>query len=179
MEWFNEPPQWSADDALITAQAAPKTDFWRITHDDGERDSGHFYFQRVRGDFVAAVKVSGDYHSLYDQAGLMVRLDDRSWMKCGIEYVGDVQHVSAVVTRDYSDWSVIPVTAPPALWLRVVRQGHTLEVYYALDDREDYTMLRQAYLTREPVLAVGVMLCAPIGDGFEARFEGFAVRQSG
>ena len=72
MEWFNEPPQWSADDALITAHAAPKTDFWRITHDDGERDSGHFYFQRVRGDFVAAVKVVGDYHTLYDQAGTAI-----------------------------------------------------------------------------------------------------------
>ena len=175
MEWLNEPPQWSADDGVTTAQAAPNTDFWRITHDDGERDSGHFYFQRVVGDFIASVKVAGAYHALYDQAGLMVRLDARTWLKCGIEYVGDVQHVSAVVTRDFSDWSIIPVAPPPALWLRVVRQGHTVEVSYALDGREDYTLLRQAYLTREPALDVGVMLCAPSGDGFEARFEGFAV----
>lgn len=175
MQWMNEPPQWSAENGVIAARAAGGTDFWRITHDNGQRDNGHFYFQRVTGDFVATVKVQGDYHALYDQAGLMVRLDERNWMKCGIEYVGDVQHVSAVVTRDFSDWSILPVAPSSALWLRVVRQGHTLEVSYALRQDADFTLLRQAYFPPTPEVQVGVMLCAPIGDGFDARFEGLAV----
>jgi regulation of enolase protein 1 (concanavalin A-like superfamily) len=120
--------------------------------------------------------VQGDYHALYDQAGLMVRLDERTWMKCGIEYVGEVQHVSAVVTRDFSDWSVVPVAPPPALRLRVVRQGHTLEVSYALTADAPFTLLRQAYFPPTPEIQVGVMLCAPTGAGFDVRFEGFAVR---
>ena len=56
-------------------------------------------------DFVASVKVTGQYKALYDQAGLMLRLDDQNWIKTGIEYVDERQNVSAVVTREFSDWS--------------------------------------------------------------------------
>ncbi len=175
MQWLNEPPQWSADRDVITVTAAPHTDFWRITHDNGQRDSGHVYAQRVTGDFVSEVTVRAAYAALYDQAGLMVRLDATTWMKCGIEFFDGAQHVSAVVTRDASDWSVVPVDPPPpALYLRVTRHDHTLDVTYSLDGAQ-YRLLRQAFLTREPTLDVGVMVCAPIGDGFTARFEGFRV----
>jgi len=178
MQWYNEPPQWSVEGDTITITAAPQTDFWRITHDDGQRDSGHVYYERVTGDFVADVIVRADYAALYDQAGLMVRLDETTWIKCGIEYFNDRQHVSAVVTRDASDWSIIPLeTPPPALYLRVTRHDHTVEVHYSLDGAQ-YAMLRQAFLTRERTVDVGVMVCAPVGDGFTARFEGFRVEAS-
>lgn len=176
MEWYNEPPTWHADAHTITLTAAPRTDFWRKTHDGGMRDNGHFFFERVTGDFTAEVKVRAGYAALYDQAGLMVRLDEATWLKCGIEFFEGVQHASAVVTRDYSDWSVVPlVPAPPALWLRVTRAGGTLEVRTSLDGAT-YRLLRQAYLTDAPAVSVGVMACAPTGDGFTAVFEGFAVR---
>ena len=35
-------------------------------------------------------------------------------MKCGIELVDGVQHASVVVTREYSDWSVVPLPRRPA-----------------------------------------------------------------
>lgn len=176
MQWFNEPPFWTADDNTISVQAAGQTDFWRITHDGGQRDNGHLYGQSIGGDFTAEVKISGEYTALYDQAGLMIRLDDRTWLKCGVEFVTGVQYASVVVTREYSDWSVIPLPeSPPALWLRVTRHEATIEVHYSTDGVA-YTMLRQAYLTPEPV-QVGVMVAAPTGEGFRATFEGFAVRE--
>jgi len=80
-----------------------------------------------------------------------------------------------VVTRDFSDWSIVPLPGnPPALWLRVVRTGPTVEVSYSLDGAA-YTMLRQAYFTDQPEVAVGLMIASPIGDGFTAVFEGFTV----
>jgi len=176
MQWYNEPPSWTAEGDTITVTVGSKTDFWRKTHDGGVRDSGHFYFQEVTGDFVAEVRLSADYGALYDQAGLMVRLDDSNWLKCGIEFFEGMQHASVVVTRDFSDWSVVALKpAPSRLWLRVMREGYTFAVHYSLDG-ETYSMLRQAYLTHAPVVSVGVMCCAPIGDGFTVRFEGFAVR---
>jgi len=176
MQWYNEPPAWSAQGNVITIHAAPRTDFWRKTHDGGVRDNGHFYYRPVDGDFVAQVKFSGNYAALYDQAGLMVRLDAETWLKCGVEYVSGVYHASAVGTRDFSDWSVMPLDgAPEALWLRVTRHGVTLEVHVSLDG-ERYTMLRQAYLTDAAQVGVGLMACAPTGQGFVATFEGFEVR---
>jgi hypothetical protein len=105
MEWYNEPPFWQLQGDTLTITSEPKTDFWRKTHYGFIRDNGHFYHQQIQGDFTVEVKVTGQYAALYDQAGLMVRLDEANWLKCGIEFVDNVQQVSAVVTRDYSDHS--------------------------------------------------------------------------
>jgi len=104
----------------------------------------------------------------------MIRLNEQTWLKCGIEYLDGVQQASVVVTRDCSDWSVLPLPDPPAIWLRVARHGATVEVRYSLDDAT-YTLIRQAYLTDAPALQVGPMLAAPSGEGFQATFEGFKV----
>jgi len=178
MQWLNEPPLWNADGSTITVKSAPHTDFWRKTHDGGVRDTGHFYFERVTGNFTAEVKFTGDYRDLYDQAGMMVRLDDTIWMKCGVEFFEGLQNASVVVTHEFSDWSVLPLRSGPAsLWLRIVREGYTGAVYYSTDSA-NYTLIRQAYLTAEPTLSVGVMCCAPIGGGISVTFEGFTVRGS-
>ena len=87
MEWFNQPPAWDDGGATITVHTAARTDFWRTTHYGFIRDSGHFYYRPVAGDFTAEVEVRGRYQDLYDQAGLMVRQDAHTWMKCGIEFV--------------------------------------------------------------------------------------------
>ena len=76
MEWHCEPPAWTDEDGMITVLTGPKTDFWRATHYGFIRDDGHFYWREVAGDFRAEVKVSGAYTDLYDQAGLMLRLDE-------------------------------------------------------------------------------------------------------
>ncbi len=178
MKWYNEPAKWSENNGVITITSDAKTDFWRKTHDGGIRDNGHFYFQPVQGDFVAEVKFMASYRALYDQAGLMVRADETTWLKCGVEFFEGVQHASVVVTRDFSDWSVLPMREPPVVfWLRVTRHGSTLSVSYSADGKT-YTMLRQAYLTGAESLQVGVMVCAPTGDGVTATFEGFTVNKA-
>lgn len=176
MQWLNEPPAWNDANGILTVTSGPKSDFWRKTHYGFIRDNGHFYFQPMTGPFTADVRITGQYRDLYDQAGLMVRLDETTWMKCGIEYVDGVQHVSAVVTRDFSDWSVVPLPQnPPSLWLRVKRDGDTVEVHYSLDGSA-YTMLRLAHLTLAETVQVGPMCASPDGSGFTTTFEGFSVR---
>ena len=175
MQWYNEPPVWNVKDDTITVTSASKTDFWRQTHYGFIRDNGHFFHQQIQGDFIADVKISGEYRDLYDQAGIMARLDELNWMKCGVEFVEDVQQVSAVVTRDYSDWSVVPMPQNPAsLWLRVIRRDTAVVVQYSLDG-EQYTMLRMAYLTPVASLSVGVMCASPEGNGFSVTFQGWKI----
>ncbi len=176
MEWYNEPPRWNQTGDQLIVTTGPKTDFWRKTHYGFIRDSGHFCGERVSGDFVAEVEVRGQYKDLYDQAGLMVRLDETNWCKCGIEFVEGVQNASCVVTREFSDWSVVALPGRPAsLWLRVTRHGDALEVHYSLDG-EKYTMLRLAYLPPGATAQVGPMCASPDGNGFDVTFVGFRVR---
>lgn len=176
MDWLNPPPTWHEDDRRLAVSSAGRTDFWRKTHDGGIRDSGHFYHQTVEGDFELQLKVSGAYTALYDQAGAMVRVDETTWMKCGIELLNGVQQASVVVTRDFSDWSVIAMpNDPPSLWLRIRRHDQTLEVEYSVDGR-DYRLMRQAHLPMGASVEVGMMCCSPTGEGFTTTFEDFAVR---
>ena len=175
MEWLNEPPSWETTGDAITVVSGAKTDFWRRTHDGGIRDTGHFYHRPVTGDFRAEVQVAGEYRDLYDQAGLMVRLDETTWLKCGVELVNGVQHASVVVTREYSDWSVVPLPAnPPVFGVRVTRHEDTFEVHYSVG-ADPQVLLRQSFLTDSPVVNVGAMTASPIGEGFSTRLQGLHI----
>lgn len=175
MQWLNEPAEFSDEGGRITIRSKPQTDFWRVTHDGGVRDTGHFYYRPVSGNFSASVRFSAGYSVLYDQAGIMLRADAAHWVKCGVEFTAGQQHASAVVTRDFSDWSILPLAgSPPEFWLRVARDGVTVEVSYSLDGAS-YTLIRQAYFTDRPTLDVGLMVCSPIGDGVTAVFEDFTI----
>ncbi len=171
MDWYNEPPAWHVRDDMVTVTTGPDSDFWRVTHYGFVRDTGHFFYAMAAGDVTAEVRVRGAYRDLYDQAGLMIRLDEQHWVKCGIELVDGVQQVSAVVTREFSDWSVRPLTEPPdELRLRLSRRGDTVEVHYALDDGP-LTMLRLAYLPPGQPAQIGVMCASPQGTGFDVTFH--------
>ena len=176
MQWISEPTNWHAEDERVTVTVSAGTDFWRKTHYGFVRDNGHFGYVNVQGDFEAEVKVMGAYRELYDQAGLMLRSDEAHWLKTGIEYVHGIQYVSAVVTNEFSDWSVAPLAGnPPALWLRVVRKVEAVEIFYSLDGQA-YTLLRIAYLPPAPSMAVGIMCAAPDGHGFEVTFENLRIK---
>jgi regulation of enolase protein 1 (concanavalin A-like superfamily) len=174
MRWLNEPPAWSEHGSELRLTTAPDTDFWRTTHYGFVRDSGHFRYRGVAGDFAARVQIEGAYRDQYDQAGLMVRLDQATWMKCGIEYVDGRQWASAVITRELSDWSVVELEPAPArLWFEVRRTGEAVQVSYG--ENAPGRLLRLGALTRDRELGVGVMAASPEGRGFEVVLSDFAV----
>jgi uncharacterized protein len=176
MPWLNEPQNWKQEGGQLSVFADAHTDFWRKTHYGFVRDNGHFYYEKVSGNFEIETEFRGKYESLYDQAGLMVRLDETTWMKTGIEYVNGIHHVSAVVTRDYSDWSVVPLHSyHGSLRLRLKREGGAITVEYFASDG-GWVMFRTAYLSTADELEVGRMVAAPDGGGFEAVFSEFGVK---
>lgn len=177
MEWYNEPPSWDLDGKTLSVYSAPKTDFWRKTHSGSIEDSGHFYFETVVGNFVAEVQVSGEYTALYDQAGIMLRVSSDNWLKCGIELYEGMKNMSSVVTRDFSDWSLVPLVSNSSkLWLRLSRGGTTATVNFSLDG-VTFSMFRQAYLPMGDRVQVGMMCASPTGSGFPITFTDFTVSQ--
>ena len=176
MTWFNEPRNWKQEDDKLTVFADAKTDFWRETHYGFVRDNGHFYYERISGDFKVETEFCGKYKTMYDQAGIMVRLNETTWVKAGVEFVNGVHHVSAVVTRDFSDWSVVPLDEYRGfLRLRLKREAGTVILEYGVNENQ-WNMFRTAYLSTSSELDVGRMVAAPEGDGFEATFTGFRLR---
>ncbi len=90
-------------------------------------------------------RVNGNYSALYDQAGLMVRLDEKHWMKCGSEMVDGKRWASVVFTHDFSDWSTLEdVSQTGAVYWRVVRKKDSIEAQCSKDG-EKFTTIRQGY----------------------------------
>jgi len=175
MKWFNEPGKSSADRGKLSMTVDPDTDYWRITHYGFIRDNGPFCYMEQAGDFEASVKVSGEYKELFHQAGLMVRIDNKNWIKTGIEFVDGVQNISAVVTREVSDWSVIPRhDSPQAMWLKLLRKGDFVEIKYSFDGVK-FDMLRLAYFPPDVKTMIGMVAAAPGKQSFDVTFEDFKV----
>lgn len=113
MKWHNEPGNWNLENNKLIVNVPPKTDYWQITHYGFIADNGPFYYTEIEGEFEVRVKITGEYNSLYDQMGLMFRIDEKNWIKTGIEYVNEVYNYSTVTTREFSNWSVNILNSNP------------------------------------------------------------------
>ena len=173
--WQNEPKAWKEVGGSLIETVPAGTDYWRVTHYGFTRDNGPFRYEQLSGNFEAKVKISGHYRELYHQAGLMIRIDEKNWIKTGIEFVNGKQNVSAVVTRDYSDWSVLPRADSPAfIWIRLQRYNDTVQISYSLDNQK-WSMIRLAYFPPNVPVKIGMVAAAPGKETFEVRFDDFSV----
>lgn len=176
MNWFNEPEEWNISDGRLSMSVTPKSDYWRISHYGFTVDDAPFYYAEYGGEFEAKVKVSGDYKTRFDQAGLMIRIDHENYVKAGIEYVEGRYNLSTVVTHHTSDWSVIALDKPvEAIWIKAVRRRDAVEIFYSFDDSE-YTMMRNAWMEANRPVKIGMMGASPDGNGFKASFSDFTVK---
>ena len=163
-----------------------ETDFWQRTHYGFRADNGHFLYAEATGDFTLSTHVSFAHVNQYDQAGLMVRLSEDSWIKTSVEYEPELPNrLGAVVTNNgYSDWSTQDVGDElTALSMRIRREGRTYTVEYSLDEEphEDayWSQLRQATLLTdngESAVMTGLYACSPKAAGFTAWFDYLSVK---
>jgi regulation of enolase protein 1 (concanavalin A-like superfamily) len=106
----------------------------------------------------------------------MIRENEKTWLKSGIEFVKGTQYASTVVTREYSDWSIIPLsTNPESLWLKLEHRDGSIKTSYSLDG-EQYNMMRLAYLTATKTVQVGLMCASPERKGFQVVFNDWQIQ---
>jgi regulation of enolase protein 1 (concanavalin A-like superfamily) len=176
LRWLNEPLASSLSGGALTVRTRNATDFWQRTFYGFRRDTGHFLYKEMVGDFTASVRFTGKYEALYDQAGLMLRIDDAHWVKTGIEYTDGERHLSVVVTNGYSDWSVLAYRAAALeVAIRLTRHGESIRIQYQDPTSGRWSMARLAYLPPQDPVQIGVMCCSPEREGFEATFRDFQI----
>ena len=174
MYWLNEPPEWGLENGVLHVTTDERTDFWRETHYGFVRDNGHFFYTEAEGDFTAEVTFSAAYEHLYDQAGLMLRLDARHWVKAGVEYSDRQRLLSTVVTKERSDWSVASLPKETdEVTLQLTRRGSALLVREVQGERSN--LLRLADFPDSDSIQVGVMCCTPERAGLQASFRTFRI----
>lgn len=176
MQWFNEPELWEIKEDKLTMDVTPKSDYWRVSHYGFTVDDAPLLYTTRGGEFEVKVKITGEYKTRFDQAGLMIRIDHENYIKTGIEYVDGKYNISTVVTHHTSDWSVIKLDTPvPFIWIKAVRRLDAVEIFYSFDDNE-YTMMRTCWMQDNTPVMVGMMGACPDGYGFKATFEHFSIK---
>lgn len=176
LSWFNAPQASEIRSDALWVKTTDHTDFWRGTFYDFWRDTGHFGYVTVTGDFSAEVTVDARYEVLYDQAGLMMRQSEAHWIKAGTEFSDGQLCMSVVVTNNYSDWSMQPLASSAnALRLRLTRHGSAVRIQYLRESDKRWQLVRLAYFPPTESIDVGVMCCSPERAGFEVTFRDFQV----
>lgn len=176
MQWFNEPERWEINEGKLTMDVTPKSDYWRVAHYGFTVDDAPLLYTTRGGEFEVKVKITGEYKTRFDQAGLMLRIDHENYIKTGIEFVDGKYNISTVVTHHTSDWSVIKLDTPvPFVWIKAIRRLDAVEIFYSFDDKE-YTMMRTCWMQDNTPVMVGMMGACPDGDGFKATFEHFSIK---
>ena len=174
-KWLNEPPHWLANEAGLTLTTDEKTDFWRETHYGFTRDSGHFLAFATADSFTAQIRVQGEFRTLYDQAGLMVRIDEKRWVKTGVEFTDGEAFLSTVVTDGKSDWSVAqPFKELEDFRIRVTVKNGAMRIQ-ASRDGSFWPLLRLAPFPAAMHYEVGPTACTPERSGLRVRFSEFSI----
>ncbi|WP_433529713.1 DUF1349 domain-containing protein [Micromonospora sp. CA-263727] len=158
-------------DGSLSVEPAEGSDLWRHTsygfvHDDAPA---------LLAPFPPGTAVEVDFRlawtEQFDQAGVLVRVDDRNWVKAGVEVSDGSPQVGAVVTREVSDWSVAPVPdwAGREVTVRVSRAGDALTVRARVAG-EPWRLVRLAPLDPDVEAAAGPYCCSPSRAGLTVHF---------
>lgn len=174
--WLNEPERWTAQGDSLDIVTDKATDFWRKTHYGFCRDSGHFLGFRTAQAFTAELRVQCDFQALYDQAGIMVRVDAERWIKAGIEFSDGRAMLSSVLTNGQSDWATAPYEHDAGdFWMRVTVADGVLRLQASADGKV-WPLVRLAPFTIAQSYWVGPMACTPERAGLPVTFTGFSLK---
>lgn len=175
MEWLNEPASWQRTGDVLTVSVDPGTDFWRETGYGYVRDSGHVYGELLAGDLDVSVRLRYSLGVQYDQAGVMLRADERTWLKTGVEFFEGRARLSTVLTLGRSSWMVTDLPAgTDDIVLRVSRRGDAVEVRYVIGEGPA-ELAALVFLPPGREVLAGVMAAAPEGPGFRVAFHDLRV----
>ena len=170
-QWLNPPVSATTDGGELHVRSARGSDFWQRTSYGFRRDSGHALLRPMGTDSAVEVSFVADFSGVFEQAGVLVRIDEDTWVKAGVEFSDGVLQLSAVVTLGASDWS----TAPVPTWqgrevtVRASWSGEALTIR-ARVDAEPWQLVRLAPLAHSPAAQAGPYCCSPDTDGLVVRF---------
>ncbi|WP_416777154.1 DUF1349 domain-containing protein [Xenorhabdus budapestensis] len=185
--WLNEPVLWKHQDDKLHVVTDNQTDFWRDTWYGFQRHSGHVFGGYVEAAFVEEgftfqLCIEGRFEQLYDQAGIMLLVDEHHWLKAGIEHSDGQSTIGSVLTAPCSDWAmgVFPGD-PDKFWLRLTYQEGAIRLQYSTDGKR-WPLLRLSPFNIsnhiDQRVFIGAMCCSPEREGLQVKFSEFKLTSS-
>ncbi|MDN4526405.1 DUF1349 domain-containing protein [Fictibacillus fluitans] len=176
--WMNEPAHIDAKEDSFTFITNGDTDFWRNTYYQFNRMTGHALLKDVSsGHFQCSGTFRMNPKNTYDQVGILIYVDEDTWIKCSVEYIPEgPSHLGAVVTSyGYSDWSSQDYSnlhISDEIKFEVTCNSNDVEIYF-IHESGKKEQIRIAHLHTPKgteSIKVGPYACSPneLNEGFKA-----------
>jgi regulation of enolase protein 1 (concanavalin A-like superfamily) len=198
-QWINPPRKFTVGPSEITLQTEPRTDFWQQTFYGFRNHNAPALILDRSDNFTFSVSIECEHTTpfeLFDQAGIIIWIDEKNWIKASLEYENaQFSRLGAVVTNGgYSDWSTRNSPALTRVEFRVSRRGPDFLVEARTDS--SWEQLRIAHLSAlgettnqmgitpsdellaGPSVGVGIYACSPGDSHFEAKFRQWQFSQT-
>ncbi len=175
--WLNK-PEFAFNNNKLTVTTSGETDFWQRTYYGFSRDNGHAMLTSISSNFKMTVKTSFNYHSQYDQCGILLRIDGLNWIKISAEREDSERcRLGSVITNlGYSDWATTDI------------DSHICEMWYRIECRDNdfiienspdgtiWSQMRISHLhSRQRPINAGIYACSPKEGGFIAEFSELSI----
>lgn len=181
-DWHNEPQRVRFDEDGMFVSTKYRTDFWCCARYNFRKDDGHFFYCGVADDFCCDLNWEFSTSSLFDQCGLMLRVDVDNWFKASIMSEDEENPLLAtcLTNAGYSDLATIPLPrGTKRVWYRLKRRHGCYIASYSLNGT-DYMQLRKFYLLNDADnVEVGAYICSPQREEFEAVLRGINIVKDG
>jgi regulation of enolase protein 1 (concanavalin A-like superfamily) len=174
--WTTPPDDAHEDGAELLVTATEGSDAWRHTSYGFVHDDAHGLLAPLAVGEAVEVEFDQAYDRQFDQAGVLLRADEETWVKAGVEVSDGAPQVGAVVTLGRSDWSVgaVPAWSGRAVTVRLSRAADSVTVR-ARVDQEPWRLVRVAPFPGEVEASAGPYCCAPTRPGLTVRFRSWRV----
>ena len=169
-EWINDPADVRFTETGMMVEAKGRTDFWQNKYRKIAMDSGHFFYAYKTGDFTLIVRWTVQWTlealSPFGQCGIMVRIDDKNWIKASV--MGN-KLGSAVTQSGLSDWAMQDLPDDtPQIWYKIKKSGRDYAIYYSTDGTT-FTQIRlTSFIIEDVEVKIGAYICSPNQEGFKA-----------
>jgi uncharacterized protein len=169
-EWLNAPVSVVDDGDELLVTAAEGSDFWRTTSYGFIHDNGHALLRPLADGKAVEVSWVLEYVEQFDQAGVLVRADESTWIKAGVEFCDGDAQLGAVVTCEVSDWSVAPVGDwfNELVTVRASLSGDAVTIRARVGSGA-WRLVRVAPWPPGVAALAGPMVCAPTRAGLTVR----------
>lgn len=181
--WTREPAAVALDaEGSLVVEAVEGSDWWRDTAYGFRHEDGHgLLVPWAPGTAVEVTFALEGFTGEFDQAGLVIVVDDATWIKAGVEQSDGHPQLGSVVTVGASDWSTGRVDdwTGRAVTVRASRIADAVVIRarsrpLVADDSthegaDDWRLVRVARFPHEDA-RIGPMLCGPTRAGFTVRF---------
>ena len=174
-QWLNE-PEWRVDGEVLEMHAREGSDLWQLTSYGFARDTGHALLHPLEPGQACEVDVLADMSEQFDQAGLLVRVDETHWLKAGLELADGRLGASAVLHRRTLGLVDQPggrVGRARGCACASAGDADSLTVRARAEGGE-WRLVRLVPFTASGWVGVGPYCCSPSRAGYVARFRDLA-----